>query len=109
MIELLYDAIRVALNESGTTITAIFKDSNGRKIHFIRYSNCWHSLYVRNILSFGEEQIMNKCINGKIIEMTPEEIAAMNETLSELQPTEEERIAALEAAILELGEAIANG
>lgn len=32
MIELLYDAIRVAPSESGTTITAIFKDSNGSKI-----------------------------------------------------------------------------
>lgn len=52
---------------------------------------------------------MNKCINGKIIKMTPEEIAAMTETQTEPQPTEEERIAALEAAILELGEAIANG
>lgn len=52
---------------------------------------------------------IDKCINGKIIEMTPEEIAAMNETLPEPLPTEEERIAALEAAILELGEAIANG
>lgn len=52
---------------------------------------------------------MNKCVNGKIIKLTPEEVAAMAETLPEPLPTEEERIAALEAAILELGEDIANG
>lgn len=52
---------------------------------------------------------MNKCVNGKIIKLTPEEIAAMNEPTPEPVPTAEERIAALEAAILELGEAIANG
>ena len=55
--------------------------------------------------------IIKENINGVYHEReaTPEEIAAMNETLPEPLPTEEERIAALEAAILELGEAIANG
>ena len=55
--------------------------------------------------------IIKEFINDKVVtrEATPEEIAAMKETLPEPQPTEEERIAALEAAILELGEAIANG
>lgn len=55
--------------------------------------------------------IIKENINGIYHEReaTTEEIAAMAETFPEPLPTEEERIAALEAAILELGEAIANG
>lgn len=49
--------------------------------------------------------IIKENINGIYHEReaTPEEIAAMNEMPPEPLPTEEERIAALEAAILELG------
>lgn len=48
---------------------------------------------------------MKKCINGEYIEMTPEEIAefeamAVEQPVSE--PTAEERLAALEEAMLEL-------
>ncbi len=55
--------------------------------------------------------IIKENINGIYHEReaTTEELAAMAETLPEPLPTEEERIAALEAAILELGEDIANG
>ena len=55
--------------------------------------------------------IIKENINGIYHEReaTPEEVAAMAETLPEPLPTEEERITALEAAILELGEDIANG
>lgn len=55
--------------------------------------------------------IIKENINGIYHEReaTHEEIAAMNETLPEPLPTEEERITALEAAILELGEVFANG
>ena len=42
---------------------------------------------------------MLKCVDGKYIEMTPEEIAALQEDVAE--PTTEERLAALEAAMLE--------
>lgn len=52
---------------------------------------------------------MKKCVNGEFIEMTPEEIAAMNELVPTPMPTDEERIAALEAGLLELAEVIANG
>lgn len=55
---------------------------------------------------------MKKWINGEIIEMTPEEIAAMKSMQIETaqpEPTIEERIVALEGAILELAEVITNG
>lgn len=52
---------------------------------------------------------MKKCVNGEFIEMTPEEVAAINETISAMPPTYEERVAALEAGLLELAEVIANG
>ena len=48
---------------------------------------------------------MKKCINGEYIEMTPEEIAELEAMAAEVpapEPTEEERIAALEDAMLEL-------
>lgn len=48
---------------------------------------------------------MKKCINGEYIEMTPEEIAELEALAAEQpasEPTEEERIAALEEAMLEL-------
>ena len=48
---------------------------------------------------------MKKLVNGQIIEMTPEEIAAMKEAEANQpvsEPTAEERIAALEAAMLEM-------
>lgn len=42
---------------------------------------------------------MLKCVDGKYIEMTPEEIATLQEDV--VEPTTEERLAALEAAMLE--------
>lgn len=48
---------------------------------------------------------MKKCINGKYIEMTPEEIAELEAMAAEQpvpEPTAEERLAALEEAMLEL-------
>lgn len=48
---------------------------------------------------------MKKCINGKYIEMTPEEIAELETMAAEQpapEPTAEERLAALEEAMLEL-------
>lgn len=48
---------------------------------------------------------MKKCINGEYIEMTPEEIAELEAMAAEQpapEPTAEERIAALEEAMLEL-------
>lgn len=48
---------------------------------------------------------MKKCINGEYIEMTPEEIAefeAMAAEMPAFEPTAEERLAALEEAMLEL-------
>lgn len=48
---------------------------------------------------------MKKCINGEYIEMTPEEIAELEAMAAEMpapEPTAEERIAALEEAMLEL-------
>lgn len=48
---------------------------------------------------------MKKYINGKYIEMTPEEIEEIERLASEMpapEPTAEERLAALEEAMLEL-------
>ena len=48
---------------------------------------------------------MKKCINGEYIEMTPEEIAELEAMAAEVpapEPTAEERLAALEEAMLEL-------
>ena len=48
---------------------------------------------------------MKKCINGEYIEMTPEEIAELEAMAAEVpapEPTTEERLAALEEAMLEL-------
>lgn len=48
---------------------------------------------------------MKKCINGEYIEMTPEEIAELEAMAAEMpapEPTAEERIEALEEAMLEL-------
>lgn len=48
---------------------------------------------------------MKKCINGEYIEMTPEEIAEREAMAAEQpapEPTAEERLAALEEAMLEL-------
>lgn len=48
---------------------------------------------------------MKKCINGEYIEMTPEEIAELEALAAEMpapEPTAEERLEALEEAMLEL-------
>lgn len=48
---------------------------------------------------------MKKYVNGKYIEMTAEEIAEMERLQSEMpepEPTAEERLAALEEAMLEM-------
>lgn len=48
---------------------------------------------------------MKKCINGEYIEMTPEEIAEFEAMVAEMptpEPTAEERLTALEEAMLEL-------
>ena len=48
---------------------------------------------------------MKKCINGEYIEMTPEEVAGLEAMAAEQpvpEPTAEERLAALEEAMLEL-------
>lgn len=48
---------------------------------------------------------MKKCINGEYIEMTPAEIAELEALAAEVpaaEPTAEERLAALEEAMLEL-------
>ena len=48
---------------------------------------------------------MKKCINGEYIEMTPEEVAEIEAMAAEQpvpEPTAEERLAALEEAMLEL-------
>lgn len=45
---------------------------------------------------------MKKCVNGQYLEMTPEEIAALEQAAAQrptLEPTPEERIAALEEAL----------
>lgn len=44
---------------------------------------------------------MLKFVDGTYIEMTPEEVAALKEQEQHVQPTTEERLAALEAAMLE--------
>ena len=44
---------------------------------------------------------MLKYVNGQYVEMTDEEIESMNEMVDSMVPTIEERIAALEAALLE--------
>lgn len=48
---------------------------------------------------------MKKCINGEYIEMTPEEVAELEAMAAEVpapEPTAEERLEALEEAMLEL-------
>lgn len=48
---------------------------------------------------------MKKCINGEYIEMPPEEVAELEAMAAEMpapEPTAEERLAALEEAMLEL-------
>lgn len=57
-----------------------------------------------------------KCVNGKYVEMTTEEIAEMEKAKAEhekheamRQPTESERLEALEMAMLEMLEVYANG
>lgn len=48
---------------------------------------------------------MKKCINGEYIEMSPEEVAELEAMAAEMpapEPTAEERLAALEEAMLEL-------
>ena len=48
---------------------------------------------------------MKKCINGEYIEMTPEEITEFEAMVAKQpapEPTAEERLAALEEAMLEL-------
>lgn len=54
---------------------------------------------------------MKKYINGKYIEMTPEEISEFEALAQEapMQPTAEERLEALEAAMLELMGVELNG
>lgn len=55
---------------------------------------------------------MKKYYNGKIIEMSEEEIAELKKLSTEtvnIPPTETERLEAVELAILELAEALANG
>ncbi len=59
---------------------------------------------------------MKKCVNGKYIEMTEAEIAEqeakrkeMAEELKNLPPNKDERLEAVEMAILELAEVLANG
>ena len=55
---------------------------------------------------------MIKYVNGKKVEMTAEEIAELNKLTEELKntpPTEAERLEAVEMAILELAEVLANG
>ena len=59
---------------------------------------------------------MKKYVNGQYIELTTEEIAEMKaeaermaEELKNTPPTEAERLEAVEMAILELAEVLANG
>jgi len=52
---------------------------------------------------------MKKDVNGVIIEMTEEEIEAMEKEHVELPPTAEERLEALEGALLELAEVLYHG
>lgn len=59
---------------------------------------------------------MKKYVNGKYIEMTAEEIAEikaeaerMAEEMKNAPPTEADRLEAVEMAIIELAEVMANG
>ena len=59
---------------------------------------------------------MKKYLNGKIVDMTAEEIAElkaeaerMAEELKNAPPTEADRLEAVEMAILELAEVLTNG
>lgn len=52
---------------------------------------------------------MKKDVNGKIVEMTAEEIEANKAEVVDMPPTDAERIEALENAILELAEVLVNG
>jgi hypothetical protein len=56
---------------------------------------------------------MKKYLNGKMVEMTAEElaeyIAERESNTEESEVTSEERIAALEAAMLEMAEVLFNG
>ena len=59
---------------------------------------------------------MKKYVNGKYIEMTAEEIAELKaeaervaEEMKNAPPTEADRLEAVEMAILELAEVMANG
>lgn len=45
---------------------------------------------------------MKKDVNGKIVEMTAEEIQAMKDEVFEMPPTDTERLEALEGAFMEL-------
>ena len=59
---------------------------------------------------------MKKLVNGKYIEMTTEEIAELEKSKREYEerqknapPTEADRLEAVEMAILEIAEVLANG
>lgn len=53
---------------------------------------------------------MKKCLNGKIVEMTDEEIKELEKINAQpTPPTETERLEALEQAFMELVEVIVNG
>ena len=55
---------------------------------------------------------MKKWLNGEIIEMTPEEIAELQSMQTEqpiAEPTIEERMDAIEGAIMELAEVMFGG
>lgn len=52
---------------------------------------------------------MKKVVNGTVVEMTAEEIADLHTDEHVAEPTAEERLDALEAAMLEVLEVIANG
>ena len=55
---------------------------------------------------------MKKCINGKYVDLTDEEIAELERSQAEMpmpEPTAEERLDALESAMLELMGVTPNG
>lgn len=55
---------------------------------------------------------MKKCINGKYVDLTAEEVAELERLQAEMpmpEPTAEERIEALESAVLELMGVTTNG
>ena len=63
-------------------------------------------------LKFMQGEIMKKYVNGKYIEMTPEEVAEYEALAQEVpmpEPTAEERLEALESAMLELIGVTQNG